>query len=50
MWTRSISTLVSLIPLEIPLEVKGAIFEALTAFCKPGAVLQGLKYAKPFGR
>jgi nuclear pore complex protein Nup205 len=32
--------LLSLIPLGIPLELKGAIFEALAAFCEPGAGAQ----------
>ena len=31
---RAIPTLLSPIPLEIPFELKGAIFEALAAFCK----------------
>ncbi|EGO28547.1 hypothetical protein SERLADRAFT_413403 [Serpula lacrymans var. lacrymans S7.9] len=43
---RSIPTLVSLIPLGIPLELKGAIFEALAAFCEPGAGLAGVEICK----
>ncbi|KAJ7504139.1 hypothetical protein B0H11DRAFT_2349435 [Mycena galericulata] len=34
---RAIPTLVSLIPLGIPLELKGALFDTLAAFCQPGA-------------
>ncbi|KAJ7279033.1 hypothetical protein C8J57DRAFT_1434189 [Mycena rebaudengoi] len=34
---RAIPTLVALIPLGIPLELKGALFDTLAAFCEPGA-------------
>ncbi|KAI0830134.1 nucleoporin Nup186/Nup192/Nup205 [Trametes gibbosa] len=34
---RAIPTMVALIPLGVPLELKGAIFETLSAFCAPGA-------------
>ncbi|PPQ70405.1 hypothetical protein CVT25_000888 [Psilocybe cyanescens] len=40
---RAIPTLVSLVPLGIPLELKGAIFEALAAFCEPGAGHPGVE-------
>jgi nuclear pore complex protein Nup205 len=43
---RSIPTLVSLIPLGIPLELKGAIFETLAAFCEPGAGVPGVEICK----
>ena len=43
---RAIPTLLSLIPLGIPLELKGAIFEALAAFCKPGAGAAGVEICK----
>jgi nuclear pore complex protein Nup205 len=34
---RAIPALVALIPLPVPLELKGALFEALAAFCEPGS-------------
>ncbi|KAG9311041.1 hypothetical protein JVU11DRAFT_8939 [Chiua virens] len=43
---RAIPTLVSLVPLGIPLELKGAIFDALTAFCEPGAGVAGVDVCK----
>ena len=43
---RAIPTLLSLIPLGIPLELKGAIFEALAAFCEPGAGVAGVEICK----
>lgn len=43
---RSIPTLVSLIPLGVPLELKGAIFETLAAFCEPGAGVPGVETCK----
>ena len=43
---RAIPTLVSLIPLGIPLELKGAIFDALAAFCEPGAGVAGVDICK----
>ncbi|EJD04791.1 uncharacterized protein FOMMEDRAFT_153883 [Fomitiporia mediterranea MF3/22] len=43
---RTISCLVSLIPLGVPLELKGAIFETLSAFCHPGAGMQGVDICK----
>jgi hypothetical protein len=42
--------LLSLIPLGIPLELKGAILKHWLPFASPVPVLQVLKYAKPFGR
>ncbi|KAF9238369.1 nucleoporin Nup186/Nup192/Nup205 [Melanogaster broomeanus] len=43
---RAIPTLVSLVPLGIPLELKGAIFDALAAFCEPGAGVAGVEICK----
>ncbi|KAF8179075.1 nucleoporin Nup186/Nup192/Nup205 [Mycena galopus ATCC 62051] len=43
---RAIPTLVSLIPLGIPLELKGALFDTLAAFCQPGAGAQGVEISK----
>jgi nuclear pore complex protein Nup205 len=43
---RAIPTLVSLIPLGVPLELKGALFETLSAFCEPGAGPQGVDICK----
>jgi len=43
---RAIPTLVSLIPLGIPLELKGALFETLAAFCEPGAGVPGIEICK----
>lgn len=43
---RAIPTLLSLIPLGIPLELKGAIFDTLCSFCKPGAGVPGLEICK----
>ncbi|KAF8183807.1 nucleoporin Nup186/Nup192/Nup205 [Mycena galopus ATCC 62051] len=43
---RAIPTLVSLIPLGIPLELKGALFDTLAAFCQPGAGAQGVEICK----
>ena len=43
---RAIPTLLSLIPLGIPLELKSAIFEALAAFCEPGAGAAGVEICK----
>ncbi|KAF8128258.1 hypothetical protein EV363DRAFT_1510622 [Boletus edulis] len=43
---RTIPTLVSLIPLGIPLELKGAVFDALAAFCEPGAGVAGVDICK----
>ena len=43
---RAIPTLVSLIPLGIPLELKGALFETLSAFCEPGAGVAGFEICK----
>jgi hypothetical protein len=42
---RAIPTLVSF-PLGIPLELKVAIFNALTAFCEPGAGITGVDICK----
>lgn len=43
---RAIPTLVSLVPLSIPLELKGAIFDTLAAFCEPGAGVAGVDICK----
>lgn len=43
---RAIPTLISLIPLGIPLELKGALFETLSAFCEPGAGAPGVEICK----
>lgn len=43
---RAIPTLVSLIPLGIPMELKGALFDALAAFCEPGAGVPGIEICK----
>ena len=43
---RAIPTLVSLVPLGIPLELKGTIFDALAAFCEPGAGVAGVDVCK----
>jgi nuclear pore complex protein Nup205 len=43
---RAIPTLVSLIPLGVPLELKGAIFDTLAAFCEPGAGIPGVEICK----
>ncbi|KAJ3995979.1 nucleoporin Nup186/Nup192/Nup205 [Lentinula boryana] len=43
---RAIPTLVSLISLRIPLELKGMIFETLAAFCQPGAGIPGVEICR----
>lgn len=43
---RAVSTLVSLIPLSIPLELKGTLFDTLSSFCQPGAGAAGLSICK----
>ncbi|KAH9929472.1 nucleoporin Nup186/Nup192/Nup205 [Fomitopsis serialis] len=43
---RAIPTLVSLVPLGIPLELKGSIFETLAAFCEPGAGSAGVEICR----
>ncbi|KAH9856365.1 nucleoporin Nup186/Nup192/Nup205 [Lenzites betulinus] len=43
---RAIPTMVSLIPLGVPLELKGAIFETLSAFCAPGAGPAGVEICR----
>ncbi|KAI0776838.1 nucleoporin Nup186/Nup192/Nup205 [Trametes elegans] len=43
---RAIPTLVSLVPLGIPLELKGAIFETLSSFCEPGAGPAGVEICR----
>ncbi|KAJ7584798.1 nucleoporin Nup186/Nup192/Nup205 [Mycena floridula] len=43
---RAIPTLVSLIPLPVPLELKGALFDTLSAFCEPGAGSSGAEICK----
>jgi nuclear pore complex protein Nup205 len=41
-----VPTLISLIPTSIPLELKGAIFDTLRAFCEPGAGVTGVEICK----
>ncbi|EPQ55766.1 hypothetical protein GLOTRDRAFT_115998 [Gloeophyllum trabeum ATCC 11539] len=43
---RAIPTLLSLVPLPVPLELKGAIFETVAAFCLPGAGIQGVEICR----
>ncbi|THU81083.1 hypothetical protein K435DRAFT_873712 [Dendrothele bispora CBS 962.96] len=43
---RAIPTLVSLIPLSVPLELKGMIFETLASFCQPGAGIPGVEICR----
>ncbi|KAF8622638.1 hypothetical protein AX15_006886 [Amanita polypyramis BW_CC] len=43
---RAIPTLVNLIPLSVPLELKGALFNTLAAFCEPGAGVPGVEICK----
>ncbi|KAI0742693.1 nucleoporin Nup186/Nup192/Nup205 [Daedaleopsis nitida] len=43
---RAIPTLVSLVPLGLPLELKGAVFDTLAAFCEPGAGAAGVEICK----
>ncbi|KAI0651312.1 nucleoporin Nup186/Nup192/Nup205 [Trametes meyenii] len=43
---RAIPTMVSLIPLGVPLELKGAIFETLSSFCAPGAGPAGVEICR----
>lgn len=43
---RAIPTLLSLIPLGLPLELKGAIFDTLSAFCEAGAGAPGIEICK----
>ena len=43
---RAIPTLVSLIPLGVPLELKGAVFSALAAFCEAGAGPAGVEICR----
>ncbi|KAI0789160.1 nucleoporin Nup186/Nup192/Nup205 [Abortiporus biennis] len=43
---RAIPTLLSLVPLSIPLELKGAIFNALAAFCLPDVEHKGAEICK----
>ena len=43
---RAIPTMVSLIPLGLPLELKGAVFDALAAFCAPGATHMGVEICR----
>lgn len=39
---RAIPTMMSLIPLSIPLELKGALLDTLSSFCLPGAGISGV--------
>ena len=43
---RAIPTLVTLIPLSVPLELKGAVFSALAAFCEAGAGPPGVEICR----
>ncbi|KAI0063325.1 hypothetical protein BV25DRAFT_416650 [Artomyces pyxidatus] len=43
---RAIPTLVSLIPLGVPLELKGSVFSTLAAFCEPGAGPPGVEICR----
>jgi nuclear pore complex protein Nup205 len=43
---RAIPVLVTLLPLGVPLELKGAIFGALAAFCAPGAGSAGAEICR----
>ncbi|KAH9982000.1 nucleoporin Nup186/Nup192/Nup205 [Russula compacta] len=43
---RAIPTLVALIPLGVPLELKGAVFSALAAFCEAGAGPAGVEICR----
>ncbi|KAI0085599.1 nucleoporin Nup186/Nup192/Nup205 [Irpex rosettiformis] len=43
---RPIPTLVSLVPLNIPLELKGALFDSLASFCLPGAGVPGVEICR----
>ncbi|KAI0075076.1 hypothetical protein K474DRAFT_1600404 [Panus rudis PR-1116 ss-1] len=43
---RAIPTLMSLIPLHVPLELKGSIFDTISAFCEPGAGSAGVEICK----
>ena len=43
---RAIPTLVSLIPLSIPLELKGALLDTLSCFCLPGGGIPGVEICR----
>ena len=43
---RAVQTLMSLVPLGIPLELKGAIFDTLASFCEPGAGSAGVELCR----
>ncbi|EAU87534.1 hypothetical protein CC1G_11206 [Coprinopsis cinerea okayama7 len=43
---RAIPTLANLIPLSVPLELKGALFDTLAAFCEPGGGSPGLEICR----
>ncbi|KAH8829222.1 hypothetical protein DL96DRAFT_1597215 [Flagelloscypha sp. PMI_526] len=43
---RPVASLANLISLGIPLELKGAIFDSLAAFCQPGAGPEGLEICR----
>lgn len=43
---RAIPTLVSLIPLSIPLELKGALLDSLASFCLPGGGVPGVEICR----
>ena len=43
---KAIPTLVSLIPLSIPLELKGALLDTLSSFCLPGGGVPGVEICR----
>ena len=43
---RAIQNLLALVPLGIPLELKGALFNALASFCEPGGGQAGVELCK----
>jgi len=43
---RAIPTLLSLVPLSVPFELKGTIFDTVAAFCEPGAGVSGVEICK----
>ena len=43
---RAISTLLALVPMSVPLELKGALFETLASFCLPGANSSGVEVCR----
>ncbi|KIY63736.1 hypothetical protein CYLTODRAFT_493667 [Cylindrobasidium torrendii FP15055 ss-10] len=43
---RAIPSMVSLLPLSVPLELKGALFDTLSSFCSPGAGGAGVEICR----